>query len=205
MFMKFASILATVFSALALLSCNPSAPTTRESAEKVVLNNIMTRVSLRQYTNQKLDDTTLNKILRAGMAAPSAMDMRPWNFIVVDDPAIKKAITENIGPATAAERAPQVIVVCADMNKTLDGDARYYWVQDCAACMENMLLAAHSMGLGAVYMGAYPQMKRVEFLSELLGTPDHIVPMSMMAVGYPAETVAIKDKYDESLIHTNKW
>lgn len=203
--MKFASILVLAVSALAFLSCNQSTPSGNDSAEKVVLNNIMTRVSIRQYTDQKLDDATLNKILRAGMAAPSAVDLRPWNFIVVDDPAIKKAITDNIGPATAAERAPQVIVVCADMSKTLDGDARNYWVQDCAACIENMLLAAHSMRLGAVYMGAYPQMRRVKFLSELLGTPDHIVPMAMMAVGYPAETVAIKDKYDESLIHTNKW
>lgn len=191
--------------ALTFTACQQKDQKSDNQAESVVLNNIMTRVSIRNYTDQKLDSVQLDKILRAGMAAPSAADMRPWNFIVVDDPATKKAITENIHPATAAERAPQIIVVCADMNKTLDRDGRDYWILDCSCCMENMLLAAHSMGLGAVFMGVYPQMRRVEFLSELLKTPDNIVPMAMMAVGYPAEQVAIKDKYDASLIHTNVW
>ena len=192
---------------LLLAACNSETTETTGTnpAESIVLNNIMTRVSVRNYTDQAIDEATTEKLLRAGMAAPSAADMRPWNFIVVTDTATKKAITENIGPARAAERAPEVIVVCADMNKTLDRDGRDYWILDCSACMENMLLAAHSMGLGAVYLGVYPQMRRVEFLSELLHTPENIVPMAMMAVGYPAESPEIKDKFDKSLIHYESW
>ena len=194
-----------MFALLCLLAACQSEQKDANLAENIVMNNILTRVSVRSYTDQALDEATTEKLLRAGMAAPSAADKRPWNFIVVTDPATKKAITENIGPAKAAELAPEVIVVCADMNKTLDRDGRDYWILDCSACMENMLLAAHSMGLGAVFLGVYPQMRRVEFLSELLHTPENIVPMAMMAVGYPAESPEIKDKFDKSLVHYNTW
>lgn len=192
---------------LACASCsqNVQQESTDPQDTDAALEKIMTRVSVRQYTDQKLDEATIDKLLRAGMAAPSAADVRPWSFVVVDDPAIKQALADSIHTAGPAARAPQVIVVCGNMEKTFPGDAHEYWVQDCSAAMENMLVAAHAMGLGAVWMGVYPQQARVKIVSELLKLPSTIMPLGAMAVGYPAESPSVKDKYDASLIHTNNW
>lgn len=155
--------------------------------ENNVLENIMTRTSIREYTQEKINEEQINKLLKAGMAAPSSGNKQPWCFVVIDDMKTKEEITANIGPAQPAAKAPLVIVVCADTTKTFNGDAHDYWIEDCSAVTENILLAAHGMGLGAVWLGVYPQMKRCEFLRRLLSLPKHVIPLGMVAIGHPAE------------------
>ncbi|MGN0281469.1 MAG: nitroreductase family protein [Prevotella sp.] len=173
--------------------------------EKVVLENIMTRTSIREYTQEKVSDEQISQLLKAGMAAPSAGNKQPWCFVVIDDAKTKEAITANIGPAQPAAKAPLVIVVCADTTKTFAGDGHYYWIEDCSAVTENILLAAHGMGLGAVWLGVYPQMKRCDFLRGLLSLPTHVIPLGMIAIGHPDEHPAPKDKWDENKVHKNAW
>lgn len=169
------------------------------------LDAVMTRHSIRQFTNQAISADTTELLLRAGMAAPSAVDKRPWAFVTITDRAVKDTIAAHIGSAAPAQRAPLVILVCGDLTKLVNETDQLYWLEDTSAAMENMLIAAHGMGLGAVWLGVYPRKDRVAFISELMNLPSHIVPMGMMAVGYPAEEGTIKDKWDTSLVHQEKW
>jgi nitroreductase len=129
------------------------------------------------------------------MASPTAGNKQPWKFVVIKDKNTLKTISEHFHTMTMAEHAPMAIVVCGDMNLTFPDDGRDYWVEDTSAATENLLLAAHSMGLGAVWCGIYPMQERVEYLSELLKLPENIVPLNVIPVGYPAENPAPKDKW----------
>lgn len=169
-----------------------------------VIEAIMTRTSIRQYTDEKLTDEEIETMLKAGMAAPSACNLQPWRFVVVTDPEVKQAISNQIKPAGPAAKAPAVIVVCGDMEATFE-PAPDYWTEDCSAVTENILLAAHAMDLGAVWMGVYPQKERCEFLADLLGLPSNIKAFGMIAVGHPAENPAPKEKWDASKVHFEKW
>ena len=169
-----------------------------------VINSIMTRTSIRQYTDKKLTDIEIESLLKAGMAAPSACNLQPWRFVVVTDPEIKQAISDQIKPAGPAAKAPAVIVVCGDLESTFE-TAPDYWAEDCSAVTENILLAAHALDLGAVWMGVWPQKERYDFLGELLGLPSNIIAFGMIAVGYPAENPSPKDKWDASKVHFEKW
>lgn len=169
-----------------------------------VIEAIMTRTSIRQYTDEKLTDAEIETLLKAGMAAPSACNLQPWRFVVVTDPEVKQAISNQIKPAGPAAKAPTVIVVCGDMDATFE-PAPGYWAEDCSAVTENILLAAHAMDLGAVWMGVYPQKERYEFLADLLGLPSNIKAFGMIAVGHPTEKPAPKEKWDASKVHFEKW
>ena len=138
------------------------------------------------------------------MATPSACNFQPWRFVVVTNPAVKKAISEQIKPAGPASKAPVVIVVCGDMDNTFES-APDYWAEDCSAATENIMLAAHAMGLGTVWMGIYPQKERYELLKNFLELPDNIKAFGMIAVGHPAEHPAPKDKWDANKVHYEKW
>lgn len=165
---------------------------------------IMTRTSVRQYTDEAVTDQEIETLLKAGMAAPSACNLQPWRFVVVTNPAVKKAISEQIKPAGPASKAPVVIVVCGDMDHTFEA-APDYWAEDCSAATENIMLAAHAMGLGTVWMGIYPQKERYEHLKNFLELPDNIKAFGMIAVGHPAEHPAPKDKWDANKVHYEKW
>ena len=184
---------------------NNTSATDVASKESIVLENIMTRTSIREYTQEKVSEEQIDKLLKAGMAAPSAGNKQPWCFVVIDDAKTKETITANISPAKPAAKAPLVIVVCADTTKTFSGDGHDYWIQDCSAVSENILLAAHGMGLGAVWLGVYPQTKRCDMLRELLSLPTHVIPLSMVAIGHPAEQPTPKDKWDKKKVHKNAW
>ena len=169
-----------------------------------VIEAIMTRTSVRQYTDEAVTDQEIETLLKAGMAAPSACNLQPWRFVVVTNPVVKKAISEQIKPAGPASKAPVVIVVCGDMDHTFEA-APYYWAEDCSAATENIMLAAHAMGLGTVWMGIYPQKERYELLKDFLELPDNIKAFGMIAVGHPAEHPAPKDKWDANKVHYEKW
>lgn len=187
---------------LAVSCTQPAAP--QADAARIVLDNIATRASVRQFTDQPVPDAVMEEILRAGMAAPSAVNKQPWAFVVVTEPERIAALNE-VHPYANLKTATAAVIVCGDMDKALEGRAREYWVQDCSAVTENILLAAHALGLGAVWCGVYPSPDRVAAVSEVLGLPGSIVPLNIVTMGYPAAEVQPKDKWDPARIHYQQW
>ena len=172
--------------------------------EQIILDNILDRTSIRSYQDRPVEQDKIENLLRAGMAAPSAVDKRPWHFIVVTDRQVLNGLAEANPNAGMAARAPLAIVVCGDKSRALTR-VPDYWVQDVAAATENILLAAQGMGLGAVWTGTYPTTERVEKVTAVLNLPEHIVPFCTIVIGYPERYQAPKDKWDEGNISYNTY
>ncbi len=166
------------------------------------MNAIFKRRSIRTYQDKPVAEEHLEKILRAAMAAPSAGNQQPWHFIVIDDRSILKEIPKFHPYANMLNEAPCAIVVCGDTTRERH---KSYWVQDCSAATQNMLLMATELGLGSVWLGVYPRDERVSDLRKLLDIPDHIIPLNIVAIGHPAEEKGPSDRYDKARIHHNKW
>lgn len=204
---KHLTIVALLLAFIFAGSHEASAQNKRQNAigmEEIVLDNILARTSIRSYQDRPVEQDKIEKLLRAGMAAPSAVDKRPWHFVVVTDKAVLNGLAEANPNAGMAARAPLAIVVCGDKSKAL---ARVpdYWVQDVAAATENILLAAQGIGLGAVWTGTYPVTDRVEKVAKVINLPEHIVPFCTIVMGYPERPQAPKDKWDESNISYNTY
>lgn len=178
---------------------------TTAKPENVVLDNIMTRTSIRAYQDKPVEDAKIEMLLRAAMAAPTARNKQPWKFVVVKDKSVLRQIADTISTMTMAAHAPVAIVVCGDLNEALPDEGQGYWVQDASAATENLLLAAHGMGLGAVWCGVFPKSDRVAFIRRLLELPASIVPLNVVPIGYPAEAPEPKDKWKPEKIHHEKW
>ncbi len=176
------------------------AETATDSITNPALDNIMTRASVRAFQAMPVEDGKIDTLLKAGMAAPTAGDRRPWCFVVVIDEDQLHAMAEINPYASFMAKAPLVIVVCGDMRKTFDGEGKDYWVQDASAASENILLAAHAIGLGAVWTGFYPVKKRCQAMAKLLELPDEVIPMSAIVIGYPSQIPVAKNKWDEDLV-----
>lgn len=166
----------------------------------VVYRNIITRTSVRSYQDKPVEDSKVEKLLRAGMAAPSAVNVQPWHFIVVKNKATLQKIAEITPNARMAKEAPLAIVVCDDMRNEGNDLVREFWVQDTSAATQNILLAAHAMDLGAVWTGTYPAQNRCKAISLLLNLPSAIIPFSTIVIGYPKEMPQPKDKWKEENI-----
>lgn len=166
------------------------------------LDAIMTRRSIRTYTAEPVTDEQLETLLRAAMAAPSAGNQQSWRFIVARDAAQREALSQATPYSGMIARAPIGIVICGD---THDLKHPGYWTQDCSAAIENLLLAAHAMGLGAVWIGVYPVPERVEAVRRICGIPEGIEPMSMIALGHPAEEKPPSERYDPSRVFSERW
>ena len=166
------------------------------------LEALLSRRSIRKYTSEPVPDELITKILEAAMSAPSAANEQPWHFIVIRDREVLDAIP-RFHPYTAMLKHAQVaILVCSDMRLDMcDG----YWVQDCSAASENILIAAHASGLGAVWTGIFPTKDRVDNMKKLLGIPDDIIPLSLIPIGYPDESKPAAKRFNESRIHIDKW
>lgn len=167
----------------------------RRMVNEAALTNIMTRTSVRAYTDKPVDDETITRIIKAGMAAPTAVNKQPWAFCVVKDRKLLKALGDEMKNAKMVSSSAFAIVVCGDMNKTLNGVAKDFWVQDVSAATENILLAANAFGLGAVWTGLYPNTERAGKVSEILSLPSNLIPLNIIPVGYPAENPVPKDKW----------
>lgn len=185
---------------IAFFTSNGASSVSKETAESVVLDNIMTRTSIRAYQDKVVEDEKVEKMLRAAMAAPTAGNKQPWRFVVIKDKSILTAISEKFRTMRMAANAPMAIVVCGDMNDTFQGEGIDYWVQDASAATENLLLAAHSMGLGAVWCGITPLTERITTLKEMLQIPENIIPLNVIVVGYPSEEPTPKDKWKPEYI-----
>jgi nitroreductase len=161
---------------------------------------IMTRRSIRRYSNQEVGGGLVEKMLRAAMAAPSASNEQPWHFVVMRERETLDRISGFHPYAGMLKEARLAIAVCADTAR-----ARGMWVQDCAAATENLLLAAHALGLGAVWLGIYPVEERWLPLQGLLGLPESVIPCTLVALGFPAENKPPSDRYDAGRVHLEKW
>ena len=163
---------------------------------------IVTRRSIRAYTAQTVSDELIKELLAAAMSAPSASNRQPWHFVVITERRQLDALPAILPYGQMLKQAPLAIVMCGDRERQpMDG----YWVQDCSAATENLLLAAHARGLGAVWLGVYPREERIQELSRLLGLPEQVMPMAVLSIGYPAEHKSPADRYDESRIHRDRW
>ena len=173
------------------------------NAEQAVLDNIATRTSIRDYEARPVEKEKIEKMLRAAMAAPTAMNKQPWHFVVVDQRNVLDALAGANPYAKMLKKAPLAIVVCGNTDKMIEGGGRDFWIQDASAATENLLLAAHAMGLGAVWTGAYPSEERCISISKVLSLSDNLVPLNMIVVGYPAEHPQPKQKFKEENISYN--
>lgn len=165
---------------------------------------ILQRRSVRDFTDKPVSEEVLTSLLEAGMCAPSAGNERPWHFIIVTERSLLEGITEFHEYSKMLKHAPAAIIVCADLNCDKYPGVGY-WVQDCAAATQNILIAAQYKGLGACWLGMYPKKERVEGLRRLLNIPEHIVPFAGIALGYPAAVKSPGSRYDGSRVHRNGW
>ena len=166
------------------------------------IDAILTRRSIRKYKKKTISDEILQKLLQAGFSAPSAGNQQPWHFVVLDDRKILNVIHTFHPSAKILTDADKAILVCGDLDLE---KFKGYWMIDCAAATENILLAAHSLGLGACWLGIYPRDGRVAGMRKLLKLPIHIIPFALVSLGYPAEIKSREDRYNNSRIHQNKW
>jgi nitroreductase len=169
------------------------------------LSVIHSRKSVRHYTGEPVSKDDLMTLLKAGMAAPTARNQQPWVFIVVTDDFTLLKLAKGLPYTKMIVKSRACIVVCADMNKALPGEERDFWVQDCSAASENILLAAEAIGLGAVWSGMYPLEERVAHVRKVLELPDTIIPLNVIAVGHPTGAEKPQKKFDPNNIHWEKW
>ncbi len=166
---------------------------------KAVLENIAERKSVRKYLNKSVEEDKIDAIVKAGMAAPSGMDRRPWEFVVVTDREALDSMAAKLPYAKMLTNAPLAIVVCGDTTRSS------YWYLDCSAATQNVLLAAEALGLGAVWTAAYPYEDRIDVVRQNTGLPENIVPLCVIPIGYPDGPQKAKDKFDPQRVHRNKY
>lgn len=163
---------------------------------------VFARRSIRAYTAEPVTDEQVDRLLRAAMAAPSAGNQQPWRFVVVSDRATLAEIPSVHPYSGMLEHAPLAIVVCG-----VEEGQRWpqYWVQDCSAAVENILIEAVLLGLGAVWLGVYPLDERVLGLRRLLGIPDEVIPFAVVPIGHPAESKRPAERYVAERVHHERW
>lgn len=161
------------------------------------MNEIFHRTSIRKYTTQPVEASKVELLLRAAMAAPSATNQQPWEFYVVTNKEVLKALADCSPYAGPLRSAPLGIAVCCQANCKLPEFAQI----DCSAAIENLLLEADSLGLGAVWLGVAPRAERMEATGKILGLPDNQYVFSLIACGYPAEERKQQERYDETRVH----
>ena len=162
------------------------------------LQIIFSRRSIRQYTGQPVSEADITSLLQAGMAAPSAGNRKPWHFVVVTDRQTLRAIA-NEPPYSRVGDAALAIVVCGDPSIS------DWWLQDCTLAIENILIAAAGLGLGAVFLGCHERAEREQPIRQVLGIPQEIGMASVLSIGYPAEEKEPRTQYDPAQVHRNKW
>lgn len=211
--MKTSSLFTTIIaSVMTLSSCTSTANTdsseTTATTENAALECIFTRTSVRQFQpDRSISRDTVETLLRAAMSAPTAVNKQPWAFVAVDNRQELDSLSASLPYARMLKEASLAIVTCADLSKSIDGEdfQRGFWIQDVSAATENLLLAAHALGLGAVWTGVYPDAERVKAVQQRLGMPEHIIPLAVVPIGYPTGTQTPKDKWNTENIHFNRW
>ena len=166
------------------------------------LEAIATRRSVRQYTPEAVSKEEVRTLLAAAMAAPSAANQQAWQFVVVDQRELLDQIPSFHPYSAFLRQAPLAIVVCGDLDRErFEGR---FWVQDCSAAAENLLLAAHALGLGGCWLAVYPIKERIDGLRKLLHLPEHLAPLNAVALGHPARPPKPADRYDATRVNWNR-
>lgn len=165
-----------------------------------MIEPILARRSIRKYAREPVSDEEIRTLLEAAMAAPSGRNLKPWHFVVVTD----RTKLDRLGAAKQSwgmlGEAPLAIAVCGDPRIS-----EKYWDQDSVAALENILLAATMMGLGAVWLGCHPNPDRVEIVRDMLAVPEPVVPIALLSIGRPAEEKEPRTQYDEARVHRDAW
>ena len=173
--------------------------TKKETQNFSDIETIFARKSVRSYLQKPIEEEKIELLLKAGMAAPSGKNLQPWEFIVVDDRSILDAMAEELPFAKWLKESPIAIIVCGDSEKSS------YWYLDCSASAQNILLAAESLGLGAVWTATYPYEDRMEVVKKFIDIPDNITSLCVIPIGYPSTPQQPKDKWDSTKVHRNIW
>jgi nitroreductase len=173
-----------------------------EEQNNPVIRSLLERRSIRSYTGKPVEKTTIRLLLTSAMYAPSASNEQPWHFVVIQERKLLDRIPDVHPYSSMLKEAALAILVCGDEQLE---KSKGYWPVDCSAATENLLLAAHALGLGAVWLGVYPRRERQEGIRKIFKLPPHIHPFSLVSVGYPAEKKAIPDRYREDRVHWDKW
>lgn len=185
---------------IVLMSCQEQSVTQTGPEENATLKTILNRKSVRAYTERPVEKEKLELLVRAGMAAPSSRDRRPWEFIIVTDRAVLDTLGNGLPLARMLKGTKQALIVCGDTVKS--GNA---WMLDCSAAAQNVLLAAEALGLGAVWTAAYPYPERMALVRNILHLPDHVIPLTVIPIGYPLGNEKTKNKFNQKQIHENEW
>ncbi len=164
------------------------------------IHTIFARRSIRSYTAEPVSEQHIKTLLETAMAAPSASNMKPWHFVVVTDRHTLDRLAELHPYAKMLFEAPLCVAVCGDPTISAN-----YWVQDCSASTENLLLAAVALGLGAVWLGVHPRDERVKAIRDVLRIPDDIIPLNLIAIGHPAEEKEARTQYEAARVHYEHW
>ncbi|MEA2107369.1 MAG: nitroreductase family protein [Bacteroidota bacterium] len=167
-----------------------------------IIQGILTRRSIRQYTSQEITKEQIYEVLKAGMYAPSARNQQPWHFIIINNRELLNKMSEIHPYADMLREAKWAIVVCGDEQLEL---SKGYWVVDCSAATQNILLAAHGLGFGAVWLGIHPREERKNAIKDLFQLPDNIPPLSLISIGYPNEEKEQPERFKKERIHYNQW
>jgi nitroreductase len=162
------------------------------------------RRSIRVYVPGAIDDATVTRLLEAAMAAPSAVAKDPWRFVVIRKPETLAAIAAALPNGGMLATATVGIVVCGDLDAAHDRQLSYL-LQDCSAAIENLLLAAHALGLGACWLGVHPRENRVQKLKEILSLPAPVIPVACIAIGRPGEQKEPRTRFNGEFVHWEKW
>src|SRR5579862_3594787 len=168
------------------------------------LQFIFGRRSIRVYSPGEIEEGTVAKLLEAAMAAPSAMTKDPWRFIVVRNQAMLSSLAETLPGGKMLRTAGLGIVVCGDLDAALDRQLSFM-LQDCSAATENLLLAAHALGLGACWVGVHPSESAVRRLKDLFGLPSAVVPMAVVSLGLPGEDPGPRTRFNGGYVHLEQW
>ncbi|MFA6334637.1 MAG: nitroreductase family protein [Bacteroidales bacterium] len=168
-------------------------------AQNPTLETIFQRKSVRSYTDQPVSVETLTILVKAGMAAPTGMNRQPWEFLVIQDKAAMAKLSADLPYAKMLKEAQAAIVVIGNPEKSA------LWFLDCSAATQNILLAAESLGLGAVWTAGYPYEERMNVIANALSIPLPYRPLCLIPIGYPKGPQTPKDKWVESKMHLNKW
>ena len=160
---------------------------------------LQSRRSIRKYTEEPVSKEDIDLLMHAAMSGPSACNKMPWEFYVVTD----EAVLEKLRNASRYSKiyAPLAIVVCGSLSRALPSQLAPYWIQDCSAATENILLAATDLGLGTVWCGIHPQKRAEERVREALGLTEKQIPLNIIYVGHPDQVQEPRDQYKESYIH----
>lgn len=201
--------LAAAAMTLLACSCTSSSSAPEAGAEATgstaAISAIMTRTSVRSYTADSVSQADVQTLLRAAMAAPTAVNKQPWRFVVITDSTLRRQLADSIESMAMIAKAPVAIAVCGDLGAAMEGYGRDFWIQDCSAATENLLVAANALGLGAVWCGVYPIPNKVAVVKSLLKLPEQVVPLCVVPVGHPAGQNQPKDKWRADNVHYNTW